>query len=121
MRIEKYSIILIAVAVLAACASASDLRSRSPDRTLTSTKNAKAVSGCLADKLEVLFKTMDVSARPTTSGYAVAVTGNISLGKDTPVLVDVDDTQTGSTSRLYTNNILSGGGSIIAIAEDCQK
>lgn len=94
---------------------------KQPERALTSTKAAKAVTGCLADKLEVLFKTMELSARPTASGYSVAVTGTISMGKDTSVLVDVDDTQTGSRSRLWTNNILSGGGKVVAIFEDCQK
>ena len=112
--------------LLAGCATIGDLRNNPPDLDLKSTKNANDVGVCIADKIESMSSSLDtMNTRKTSNGYSVSVTQNMpggvfGSGKDTILVVDVTDTQSGSHT-LFFNHFLAGGQKYYDIIHSCQE
>lgn len=111
---------LIGAAVLAGCTtSPMDAKSKGPTFELQSTKSAKTVATCIAEKWENLYRVGNLNLRPTQNGYSVIQQDQVMGGKDIPFLADVDDRGTGSTTTYY-NNAFSARKMDQAVI-DCQK
>lgn len=98
-----YRVVAVACVVLiAGCSTPGDIRKKSPALDLNSVKNAKAVAGCISDGLEA-FIARGINTRPTSNGYTVWIDEDAFSGKDTALVVDITDTQSGSNTRFYSN------------------
>ncbi|QWD91628.1 hypothetical protein [Polynucleobacter sp. MWH-Braz-FAM2G] len=113
--------VLAAISILFAlvgCATPAELRSQKPLLDLKSTKPAKDVAICIADKWEGLGGfggALTVNMRVTTSGYVVS----LPLNGQTGMLVDIDNDGTGSTTKYYKGLVLLEQKLVQAI-KDCQ-
>lgn len=104
----KIFIALAAVATLSACASIpADLRKQIPRLELTSSRFAKAVALCIANRWENIDRIigpgitsstypLPLTMRPITDGYMVSIEG---LG--TRGLADVKNTENGSRTQYF--------------------
>lgn len=109
-----------AAALLVGCTtSPMDAKSKGPTLELQSSKSAKIVAVCIADKWENIYRVGSLNVRPTTNGYAVIQQDQFMGGKDIPFLADVEDQGTGSATTYY-NNAISARKMDRAVI-DCQK
>lgn len=118
MRLQHLTIIPAAL-ILAACASTSEIRSAAPTATYASAKPAIPVAKCILGRLEPMFSTASVQYRDRETGASVWVEMGIYFGKDTAVMIDVDNTPTGSSTRFYSR-LLAGEGKYRSAIEACQ-
>ena len=104
------------------CATPGDVRSTPPIVETTSVKPAKVVAGCVADKFELSFRS-GVNSRPTSKGYSVWKEDDLRIyGKITALVVDVDESPSGSTIRFYSKGALSSAMETAAKAvEECKR
>ncbi len=107
----KNDILLICVIVVAvslsACATPQNARDRGPVASYLSSKNAKQVTACVASAWESAYGiTNPVNVRPTVEGYTLQVSNGYG---NTFVVLDVNDTEHGSTSMYYKGNVLLEG------------
>lgn len=109
-----------ATAVLAGCATPSDVRSTAPALQINSDRPARNVAGCIADRLEAQYKT-GISSRPTSGGYTVWKEDDAGiLGKITGMVFDVVESGSGSKVSLYTKGLLqSAADSAVYVAKSC--
>lgn len=105
--------------VLTACASTSEIRKAAPTATYTSVKPAIRVAKCILGRLEPLFKMASVQYRDRDTGASVWVEMSIYAGKDTAVMIDVDNNATGSTT-VFRSRLLAGEGKYRDIIQACQ-
>ena len=120
MIIKSNLFIVVATAYLCGCATPADMRTRVPSLELTSNHPAKPVAICISDRWEnlgVFGGTIPVNMRPTSDGYTVSWR-NEAWGH-TGLLVDVNDTSTGSITR-YFKNVVLGEGSFDNAVKECQ-
>jgi hypothetical protein len=115
--------VVAAVLLVGACATPGDVRMKAPAFEGSSSKDAKSVAGCIADRWESGGHQPNINARPTASGYSLTAASDLGIyGKDTSFVIDVQDTPTGSTTRFYSNIALSSGTNLVTgIARECQK
>lgn len=109
------------VLLLFGCATPANMRLESPALELSSFKPAKSVSVCIAERWEnlgVLGTTVPVNVRPSESGYVLSWQNDVT--KHTALLVDVNETETGSVTRYYKNLVL-GEGQFDQAVKDCQN
>lgn len=109
---------LLTVTLLAGCATPNDLRQKKNALELTSTKSAKPVAMCIADKWEngSSFGVIPVSMRETEGGYAVAMTCN----SDTCFLADISSIPPNlSKTVIYTGTVI-GFGDYLDRVKSCQ-
>jgi hypothetical protein len=109
-RIEMKLHVLLTVPValaLTACASTAEIRSTTPTATYASAKPAIPVAKCILSKLEPMFRTASVQYRDRETGASVWVEISIYAGKDTAVMMDVDNTPSGSSTVFYSR-LLAG-------------
>lgn len=120
----RYSGLFIFVLALlsSACSTPGDLRLKPPAFDGSSSKDAKLVAGCIADRWESAGRT-NFSVRPTSDGYSLTAADAMGIyGKDTAAVIDVRDTKTGSTTLFYSNMMLSAGTNLVAnIVRECLK
>ena len=123
MKPSRSCAIAVLAVLLAACASAGDVRMKGAAFEGSSAKSAKVVAGCIADRWEGAGHRPEISARPTASGYSLMAASDLGVyGKDTSFVIDVTDTSQGSTTKFYSNIALTSGTNLVAgIARDCQK
>ena len=114
--------VVTAAMFLCACSTPGDVRSTAPAYEATSSKNAKSVAGCVADKFEVSFRS-GVNSRPTSNGYSVWKEDDMGLyGKVTGLVVDVDDAPAGSSIRVYAKGALSSAKeTVVRAVDDCRR
>ncbi len=78
MQTNIGSLVVMVLAVLiAGCATPIDMRKLTPELDLTSSKTAKAVALCIADRWEnttVMESSFPISMRPTNEGYTIKAT-----------------------------------------------
>lgn len=122
MNIRIASVAVGVVALITGCSTPGDVRSTSPIIETTSSKPAKAVAGCIADKFELSFKT-GVHSRPTSNGYSVWKEDDLGLyGKTTGLVVDVDDSPRGASIKFYSKGALASATDTVARAvEECKR
>lgn len=104
-----------------ACSSPGTIRKEKPDYELTSGKSSKEIAVCIADLWENSgwfgSGLQPVLMRPTDKGHTVSKnnhTGGIAF------LVDIDDTSTGSTTKLYKGGVI-GYGKYLEAVRSCQN
>lgn len=123
MQTNIGSLVVMVLAVLiAGCATPIDMRKLTPELDLTSSKTAKAVALCIADRWEnttVMESSFPISMRPTNEGYTIKATVEDILQQWTRLLADVNDGPNGSTTRYYKNGML-GVGSFDQAVKYCQ-
>ncbi len=109
--------------LLAACASPGDVRMKGAAFEGSSSRNAKAVAGCIADRWKAGGHRSRIAARRTATGYSLTAATDLDIyGKGTNFVINVEDTKDGSTTRFFSNIALSSGTALVAdIARDCQK
>ena len=106
--------------LLAGCTtSPMDAKSKGPTHELQSSKSAKSVAACIAEKWENLYRVGSLNIRPTENGFTVIQQDQFMGGKDIPFLADVADRGTGSATTYY-NNAISARKMDQAVI-DCQK
>lgn len=107
MKIAVYFASCIAAMLLVGCATPVEMRARAPALNLISSRPAKAVAICIADRWEnssVLGNTIPINMRPTANGYTVS--WRHEGWGHTGLLADVDDAAVGSTTRYFKNAVL---------------
>lgn len=114
----KIALFIPVFATLAACASTSEIRTISPSGIYQSALPAKAVAKCVLAKLEPQFSMASVQYRDTDTGASVWVEMQIYAGKDTAVMIDSENAQTGSVTKFYSR-ILSGEAKYRAAIASC--
>lgn len=120
MKVAKYLLPCAATILLLGCATPADLRTRAPALELTSSRPAKPVAICIADRWEnlgIFGGTIPVNMRPTTNGYTVSWR-NEAWGH-TGLLADINDVEAGSTTRYFKNAVLGEKSFDNAVVE-CQ-
>jgi hypothetical protein len=111
---------LLAALLNTACAtSPADAKSKAPTLDLQSERSAKAVSGCIAEKWENLYRVGTLSVRPTEKGFSVIQQDQGIAGKDFPFIADVEERGSKSATR-YWNNAISAP-KIDQSVIDCQR
>lgn len=105
---------------LAGCSTPGELKTEQAGVKLTSSKGTNAVVTCLIDGFELLIKTAAVGSKPTPTGYTVYISMGVAMGRDTAMLVDVENTSSGSTSTYYSK-VLVGEGKLVQVITGCQK
>lgn len=107
---------LLAAALLAGCATPTQLRQRPPDLELSSAKDATTVASCIVDKWGNYSggKIIPVDMRPAAKGFAMTTDGFGSLAP----LIDVQAMESGSTTQLY--QLLPVSDSFKAMLKGCQ-
>lgn len=98
MTSQRYTAICLIAVLLSACASPQYARGKGPVAFYTSDKTAKQVAICVASAWESAGPgTTPVNLRPSETGYTLMLVG----GRNTQVILDVDDVENGSTSSYY--------------------
>ena len=109
-----------AAALLVGCTtSPMDAKSKGPTLELQSSKPAKTVATCIAEKWEDLYRVGSLNVRPTQNGYSVIQQDQFMGGKDIPFLADVEERGTGSATTYYNNAISARKMDQAVVA--CQK
>lgn len=110
-------LLALAAVTITACATPTDLRTRTPDLDLVSSKSAKHVAVCIAETWEgnSPLGTTPVTMRESMSGYVVHM---ICL-TNTCLLADVLATPEGSRTVMYAN-APARTGSYMEHARSCQ-
>jgi hypothetical protein len=105
MRVSTLLIPLAACLSLIGCSSVGDLKARKPEVTLSSTKPAKVVAGCVSDGYLRTYThyVMEVSSRITSTGYAVQQEARVGMwGKTVGSITEINETpNNGSQAELY--------------------
>lgn len=120
-KLKTLSMITLA-ACASGCSTPGDVRSTSPIYEATSSKSAKSVAGCVADKFELSFRS-GVNSRPTSNGYSVWKEDDMGLyGKVTGLVVDIDDSSSGSSIRFYSKGALSSAkDTVLRALDECKR
>lgn len=120
----KLLVLFLSALILAGCASPNQLRKDAPSLNLNSVKSAEEVGVCISDALD---KTnawgnsgiSSMSSRKTTDGYNIVVSQNVGgYGKDTVIVLDIANKQSGSSTLFYKH--FAGGQEVFKIIRDCQ-
>jgi hypothetical protein len=108
-----------AALLLAGCTSVGELRDKPPEFVLESSKPSKQVAGCISDAWEGagIVLTPTVTVKPTDKGFSVQVRSE-HLG--VRVLADVDDRETGSSTRFFLGSMPFGDRFADAV-RNCQN
>ena len=105
---------------LVGCSTQGELKAERTGVKLTSLKESKAITTCLIEGFESLTKTAVAGSKPTQNGYSVSLTFGVAMGRDTAMLVEVENTPTGSEST-YFSKVVVGEGKLIQVIAQCQK
>lgn len=119
-KTHRNFVIGASVIFLIGCASPADLRQRKPTIELESNQPAKKVAICIADRWEnsgIFGSSVPSNMRPTPEGYTLSCRDEF-IGR-TMLLVDVNDTSSGSITKYYKSAVL-GAGSFDKAVQDCQ-
>ena len=106
-------IILLITIVVAACASPAERRNQAPNLDLSSSKSAKDVAICIAEKWENTRPFMALSSPPVNTniraqGFSITVTDTNRMGStNTIALADISEKQAASDTKYYK---MAGGG-----------
>jgi len=118
----KKPIAFCLVVGLAACATPAELRKEKPTLELTSSRSAKLVAICIADRWEdagPFGNPLPIRMRPTSDGFTVSVISEF-VG-DTWYLADLSDIPNGSQTKYFRNNSMFLNLSAIENAvKECQ-
>ena len=109
---------LFLIPIIVACSTPAEMRKETPTMTLISNKNAKNVAVCIAERWEglgIFNSTIPVNMRPTDTGYTIKIVLNGQPG----MLVDIDETTNGSSTRYY-KGIVWGESDFVKIIKICQ-
>lgn len=131
---KKLIILTVAALSIAACTSSpNEMRSKTPSQVFSSQQDAKQVASCVAGKWETRVNRFSdwgvVKLEETATGYSVSALkygpdlDDGSARKPTTVnyLVDVENKNSGSVSKLYLFLSLNLGANPFAAAvEECQ-
>ena len=99
MRFAQLILLLNFLFSLLSCINPREARERGVVATYTSNKTAKEVAVCVATSWESdYFFANQVNMRPTNTGYTLQVQNGLG---STFVVLDVDETNTGSISKYY--------------------
>ena len=120
IRLPLFAIVIIFVG---ACTTPNDLRSKASAFNGQSSRTAKVVSGCIADKWEAAGYQPSIQVRPSSIGYSLTAASDLGIyGKDTSFVIDIDDTSSGSNARFYSNMARdSSTALLVGIIRNCQN
>jgi hypothetical protein len=120
-KLETLSAITLAASACG-CTTPGDVRSTPPIYEATSSKTAKALAGCVADKFELSLRS-GVNSRPTSNGYSIWKEDDMGLyGKITGLVVDIDDAPSGSFIRFYSKGALaSAKDTVVRALDECKR
>ena len=125
MKTKTSLVLCVATVWLFGCATPVDIRTRTPSLELTSSRPAKPVAICIADRWEnsnIWGKLQDglpINMRPTPDGYTVLASVRTAFETYPGFLADINDTPSGSTTRYFENAVL-GAGSLEKAVKECQ-
>ena len=106
-------VIALLVLIASACTTPAERRAQSPNLDLTSSKPAKDVAICIAEKWQNTRPFMTLSSPPVNTnmrvnGFSVTVTDTNRMGStNTIALADITETQNTSGTKYYK---MAGGG-----------
>ena len=119
-HINSTTAVLALVLLAVGCTtSPNDAKSKAPTLELSSSKSAKIVAVCIAEKWEDLYRLGTLNIRPTINGFSVIQQDPGITGKDFPCIADIEDRNSGSFTKYY-NNAFSAKKIDQAVIE-CQK
>jgi hypothetical protein len=123
---SNFNLLVLSVATLivAGCASPNQLRKDAPSLNLNSVKSAEVVGVCISDAFDKTSAwgnsgISSMSSRKTTDGYSIVVSQNVGgYGKDTVIVLDIANKQSGSNTLFYKH--FAGGQEVFKMIRDCQ-
>lgn len=123
--LPKIVLPMVALFVLAACASPGELRQKPTNLSELTNAPVDRVAGCIGDKLEGVASANRgrLSSRPTSNGYSISIDQTMpglwsAGGTDTIVLVDISKTDNKTRVQLFTH-FLMGDGGVPALVREC--
>ncbi|MBF0329435.1 MAG: hypothetical protein HQL10_09785 [Nitrospirae bacterium] len=100
---KNLRIIVPCIAVLLfGCSTPNQMREKTPDMEVTSSKPAQKVAACIANRWEnlgVMGSTIPVNMKPTEDGYSVSWYNT--TWEKTNIIADVKENKSGSVTRFY--------------------
>ena len=115
----KHLAIVFLAIVCTGCVSSSELRTKTPTLTVTSTKEARAVAACITEAWEkggVFGMTMPIENKFLADGYSVSYKN----GQTVQLMADVHEQESGSTTKYYKVAMVAGVGKFEKAVQDCQ-
>lgn len=112
---------MLCTLAIGGCASTADIKSDKPIATYESKKSARDFSGCVADGWDNAYGAAvnSINSRHTQTGYVVSITERVFGMNNAVWLLESEDVQGGSYSKLYRGYAL-GGSKVIGIVDNCK-
>jgi len=124
MRTKTSLVLCVATVGLFGCATPVDMRTKTPSLDISSSRPAKSVAICIADRWENatimgMGAGFPTNMRPTQDGYTVSASVHNNFETWTGFLADINDIPSGSTTRYFKNGVL-GEGNFDNAVKECQ-
>jgi hypothetical protein len=125
MGLDAMKMLFLIIALsLVGCASHSEIRSKGAAFSVTSIKNAKEVTACVADKWEnaPFFSkfTGTINTGMAKNGFSVTAYGKNAFGTWPMLIAQIDETATGSVTAYYTTKPLAAESYYKEAVNNCQ-